>query len=507
MFELAIYSWKRCKRLVLNKENKGKEQICLSRTEYKIHEDVILELKQEGPEAMLSIASGQNLVSDGELVFEYALGEENVFSVFTGYGQELVILVNKRESVIAPLQKYYSSMVGKLRTGVAADNDFVIDHPLVSGHHMEISCEEGVWYLNDSSSNGTYVNGERVEKRCRLSGGEIIDLFAARIVFGITFCAVIKQKEQSLETSPKLIPFSGEGNDWGHAVAENRFFHRSPRKLKAPQMSVVAIEHPPVRQVVEKKPLFMVIGPSFTMMIPMVLGSMLAVYSYKSSGSSTGIMMYTGIITACSSALIGVIWALINMRYTNKSILENEKRRTESYLGYIEKQRNRIYALKEELRQSMIQMYPDTKQCLQYSVQAKELWTRNREHEDFLTERIGLGAGDISNYIEIPKERFEVVEDELNQKPYQLKKEEAILPGIPKTIDLSKEGIVGIVGTKEATLNIARILITQIASNNCYTDVRLAFVYDENKTDEWKRYGMLPHVWSASYRVIWHLIP
>lgn len=440
MFELAIYSWKRCKRLVLNKENKGKEQICLSRTEYKIHEEVILELKQEGPEAVLSIASGQNLVSDGELVSEYALGKENVFSVFTGYGQELVILVNKRESVIAPLQKYYSSMVGRLRAGAAADNDFVIDHPLVSGHHMEISCEDGVWYLNDSSSNGTYVDGERVEKRCRLSGGEIIDLFAARIVFGITFCAVIKQKGQSLETSPKLIPFSGEGNDWGHAVAESRFFHRSPRKLKAPQMSVVAIEHPPVRQVVEKKPLFMVIGPSFTMMIPMVLGSMLAVYSYKSSGSSTGIMMYTGIITACSSALIGVVWALINMRYTNKSVLENEKRRTESYLGYIEKQRNRIHVLKEELRQSMIQMYPDTKQCLLYSVQAKELWTRNREHEDFLTERIGLGAGDISNYIEIPKERFEVVEDELNQKPYQLKKEEAILPGfLKRSIFLRKE--------------------------------------------------------------------
>lgn len=209
----------------------------------------------------------------------------------------------------------------------------------------------------------------------------------------------------------------------------------------------------------------------------------------------------TGIITACSSALIGVVWALINMRYTNKSVLENEKRRAESYLGYIEKQRNRIRVLKEELRQSMIQMYPDTKQCLQYSVQAKELWTRNREHKDFLTERIGLGAGDISNYIEIPKERFEVVEDELNQKPYQLKKEEAMLPGIPKTIDLSKEGIVGIVGNKEVTLNIARILITQIAANNCYTDVRLAFVYDENKTDEWKCYGMLPHVWSAGYRV------
>lgn len=187
MFELAIYSWKRCKRLVLNEENKGKEQICFSRTEYKIHEDVILELKQDGSEAVLSIVSGQNLVSGGELVSEYALEEENVFSVFTGYGQELVILVNKRESVIAPLQKYYSSMVGRLRTGVAADNDFVIDHPLVSGHHMEISCEEGVWYLNDSSSNGTYVNGERVEKRCRLSGGEIIDILRHGSYLGLLF--------------------------------------------------------------------------------------------------------------------------------------------------------------------------------------------------------------------------------------------------------------------------------------------------------------------------------
>lgn len=62
---------------------------------------------------MLSIASGQNLVSDGELVFEYALGEENVFSVFTGYGQELVILVNKRESVIGTITEVLFFYGGK----------------------------------------------------------------------------------------------------------------------------------------------------------------------------------------------------------------------------------------------------------------------------------------------------------------------------------------------------------------------------------------------------------
>ncbi len=133
-----------------------------------------------------------------------------MFFVFTGYGQELVILVNKEKVLL----HHYRSIIllwWETPTGVAGDNDFVIIIHWYWDITWRISCEEGVWYLNDSSSNGTYVNGERVEKRCRLSGGEIIDLFVAWTVFGITFCAVIKQKEQSLETSPKLIPFFRRG--------------------------------------------------------------------------------------------------------------------------------------------------------------------------------------------------------------------------------------------------------------------------------------------------------
>ena len=42
----------------------------------------------------------------------------------------------------------------------------------------------------------------------------------------------------------------------------------------------------------------MVIGPTFTMMIPMMLGGVLAMYSYRSSGSNSGMLMYTGLITA-----------------------------------------------------------------------------------------------------------------------------------------------------------------------------------------------------------------
>lgn len=501
MFELAVYSWKKCKRLILKENDKVLQRLCLSRSEYKIHEDIILELKQGMTETSLEVVSGQNLVLDGELVQECPLKSENIISIFTRYGQELVILIKAVEDVITPLQKYYSSMIGKIRVGAAADNDFVISNSLVSGHHLEISCEEGEWYIEDNSSNGTYVNGERVHGKYRLKGGEIIDFFAAQIVFGITFCAVIKREGQPLEVSRKLVPFTGEGNGWNDMISERGFFHRSPRNLKVSQMSVVAIDNPPARQTVEKKPLLMVIGPSFTMMIPMLLGSMLAIYSYKSSGVGTGMMMYTGIITACSSALIGVAWALINMRYTNRSVLENEKRRTESYLGYIEKQRIKIRELKEQLRLNRVQMYQDTRQCIQYCENSKELWARNRNHEDFLTERIGSGTEDISAYIEIPRERFEVVEDELVRQPYELREKEAMIQNIPKTVDLLKEGIVGIVGKSEEAMDIARILIAQTAANNCYTDVKLAFVYDGTVTDEWRKYGMLPHVWSAGYQV------
>ena len=61
-----------------------------------------------------------------------------------------------------------------------------------------------------------------------------------------------------------------------------------------------------------------------------------------------------------------------------------------------------------------------------------------------------------------------------------------------------KNNLVGIVGgeKKRGAIQIAKVLATQIAANNCYTDVKLGFVYSEEEKNQWEFAKWLPHVWS-----------
>ena len=52
--------------------------------------------------------------------------------------------------------------------------------------------------------------------------------------------------------------------------------------------------------------------------------------------------MYTGIVTAVSSALIGVIWALVNLKYSKKVAREEEMHRVNAYGVYLRKMADKM---------------------------------------------------------------------------------------------------------------------------------------------------------------------
>jgi ABC-type multidrug transport system ATPase subunit/pSer/pThr/pTyr-binding forkhead associated (FHA) protein len=57
---------------------------------------------------------------------------------------------------------------GRWRVGRAADNELVIDSPLVSGRHLLIERAEGRLWLTDlGSTNGSFVNGRRLNPQAR----------------------------------------------------------------------------------------------------------------------------------------------------------------------------------------------------------------------------------------------------------------------------------------------------------------------------------------------------
>jgi len=64
-----------------------------------------------------------------------------------------------------------------LRIGRDPANDFVIDDIEVSRNHAKITCNEGVYWIEDlNSTNGTLLNGRKILSAEKLKDGDLINL-------------------------------------------------------------------------------------------------------------------------------------------------------------------------------------------------------------------------------------------------------------------------------------------------------------------------------------------
>lgn len=89
-------------------------------------------------------------------------------------------LVLVREGTV--LQKYTIDG-GRLLIGRDADNDIPVASEFISRHHAQISFYRDSYWVNDlKSTNGTYVNGKRVQRR-RLLNKDVIAIGHHRLIF------------------------------------------------------------------------------------------------------------------------------------------------------------------------------------------------------------------------------------------------------------------------------------------------------------------------------------
>jgi pSer/pThr/pTyr-binding forkhead associated (FHA) protein len=67
--------------------------------------------------------------------------------------------------------------------GRAADCDFMIDGPGISRLHVQVECSFGRYFLTDeNSTNGTFVNEQRVVGKVFLNDGDLIRLASATVL-------------------------------------------------------------------------------------------------------------------------------------------------------------------------------------------------------------------------------------------------------------------------------------------------------------------------------------
>ncbi|MBT8137749.1 MAG: FHA domain-containing protein [Gammaproteobacteria bacterium] len=110
-----------------------------------------------------------------------------------GAGQGGVVSLSKASATPAltlsrdgEVQGIYPLELERMLIGRDAENEIPIDSPYVSRHHaLIVRDERGYWLTDINSTNGTYLNGERVSDQARLGAGDHIRIGRHELVVSL----------------------------------------------------------------------------------------------------------------------------------------------------------------------------------------------------------------------------------------------------------------------------------------------------------------------------------
>lgn len=502
---LMIYSSQACKEFLLPNIHDSDYELWLDRNIFRLTQNVSVKLEITS-EGWRILESREYYLKDGGIRRDsHLLKDGDILEMTTKQGQRFQIIATGALLSFQVMRKYDISGMKEISVGKSEGS--LIQYKfmeLVSAGHATLHHHSDGWYLYDQSSNGVFTENGRIQGKYKLGFGEHLQIFGLHLVFLNDVLAVGTYIGKLCVNEGILKPiemkeYIPEAGKIQKSAREQKYFNRSPRNLPVIYHEPVEIENPPAPKAIKERPMLLTIGPAFTMAIPMMLGCGFAILGSRLSGMASSAFMYTGMITALGSAVIGVVWAVLNMRYSHKEQMEEENERFNAYSNYLIKIADSLREKYRHNAEAMHEIYPSARQCVRYGESSSGLWNRNRSHRDFLFLRLGLGDQPFQVEINIPKEKFTLVNDSLIDKPKKIYEEFQTLHQVPVGISLIEKRLVGLIGGDgRGTYEIMHSMAAQIAANHCYTDVKMVFIYreEEGYTKDWECMKWFPHVWS-----------
>lgn len=432
---------------------------------------------------------------------EHAAKEREVpansyFKVIASNGSLINIIIKDIEKSQLCFVKYRLNRPN-ITIGRSDQADICDPDILLTSMHGSLTVRGSSIDYTDQSANGTYLNGRRLSRSTvRLQFGDVLTFPSGlKLVllgdrFAVNRTGVIKHVKLD-KCSPSKNPEPDAALPRLPSIYTQ--YHRAPRMLQKTDNSPIEIEPPIAKQGQNMQPLWLQLGPSFTMVLPMLMGTMLA-------GNRSGGMISSGIVMISTSSALAVMWGLINRKYRKKQADESESQRINMYRKYIQEMEQTLRELNDREYKRLVRTYPNVGQCAMLPTDStRSLWDRMPTHSDFLNVRLGTGNVALPNPIQIQKQKLSIINDPLRDEPARLHHVYSTIADAPVTVNLRKEAVVGILGNAEAVM-FAQGLLMQIASLHSYHDVRIAVLTDQPSASQWEWTRWLPHVFANEDR-------
>lgn len=382
--------------------------------------------------------------------------------------------------------------------GRAPDCHFCFDNKLVSGHHARLTYTGSGWEIEDAgSTNGTYVNGIRIQRQ-RLNAGDSIYIMGLRIIVGSNYLAVNNPDQKLTIHSENLGQFQMQqvsGKDEELELPEKNYFYRAPRFYREVEHAKITIDPPPQMPKLDTVPMALMLGPALTMAMTSMSTAVLSVSSVLANGGEISQALPT-IIMSIGTMIGTILWPVLTKKYEGKQRILAEKKRQDKYMAYLEQIRDQIRRCCKEQSDVLHENLVSLEECAgRISAKKQNLWERAPGQKDFLRLRLGLGSLPLDAEVHYTPKKFTMDDDNLQDAMVGLGTEPKLISNVPISVSLTENTEVGIYGTDAAVDKMLRAMLLQAVALHSYDELKIMLITEENSAASWNFARCLPHLW------------
>ncbi|GGC97058.1 hypothetical protein GCM10011512_25070 [Tersicoccus solisilvae] len=214
--------------------------------------------------------------------------------------------------------------------------------------------------------------------------------------------------------------------------------------------------------------------------------------------SMTVMMLFRGSSLAAVGALMMIVTVLasIVMLISQRGRAGRQRReQRENYLDYLERTRAELRAGEQRAVRVAQEGNPVPTALFDVVRNPARLWERRRADEDFLHVRLGTGTRPLRPItVTETAGALQQTDPFMDSELRLLQRRYEASPGLPLTVPLDSAGNVSIVGDRDFTLAVARVLVIQAAAFHSPEDLHLAAAVPEDRRDDVGWLTWLPHL-------------
>ena len=382
------------------------------------------------------------------------------------------------------------ALVGIVHIGRPSTQELCLKSAGISLCHALLQAKDTEWELVDqASTNGCYVNGDRITRHTVVPG-DVIYLGNVMLLMGKDSIFVPEQIADTRLSEISYCKTVIEEKEAGTAIC------LTPEPV---QKLTMEIELPLAKGTQENLPAIFVLGPSITMGLS---STAMGLFSFwlAAERKQDLLSVVPTLLMSLSMALGTILWPLLSKRYERKQQRRKEEKRCYVYSCYLLEVKQRIQQAMQEETAYLQHWYPPvSKLCVDFLAQ-KPYRLRCVNHADWLHVVLGQGSCPAGVDLQIPHVSS-MTQDVLLDKLHGLQAGQFRLENVPIVADLRECQSLCLEGERSVCIDTLLNILLQLVIQQPEKETRICIAADKALISREKLF-CLPHLFVDRQRLL-----